>query len=197
MPANGSRFSWKQLYDAALVGMDYMCWLIYKHQDQAQFLQDLLAEEEETPCESKQAKAGVFSAGSKLPAKLYTHLRKLFDYCKFMLHNFDQSLFCAWPTPRAPIDKAMRRINEELANAVKLYYMMTHKSSNRLRLQLLKPLNKDQLEFENRKGLNPLKPRLWKKQRAILGAERYTVFFPLRNFPHYEAAAYADPRPED
>ena len=28
-------------------------------------------------------------------------------------------------------------------------------------------------------GQNPMKPRLWKLQRAIIGAERIQVYFPL------------------
>ena len=53
---------------------------------------------------------------------------------------------------------------------------------------MLQPLNKELMLYENRTGLNPLKPRLWKKERAILGAEWYTVYFPLLKgmFPDYE-----------
>ena len=97
-----------------------------------------------------------------------------------MLHNFDQSLSCAWPSPRAPIGKVLHEIKNEIEALVRAYYLikkgdMTDHTIERL----LKPLDKPLLEKENKPGLNPLKPRLWKKMRAILGAERYTVYFPV------------------
>ena len=97
-----------------------------------------------------------------------------------MLHNFDQSLCCAWPSPRAPIDKALHKIKNEIEDLVRTYYMIRKGDTNDETIaQLLQPLNKRKLEYENQTGLNPLKPRLWKKMRAILGAERYHCYFPI------------------
>ena len=61
---------------------------------------------------------------TKLPLKMYQCWLKLFDYCKFTLHNFDQSLKSAWPMPRAPIPKVMHLIKEEMGELVSTYYQM-------------------------------------------------------------------------
>ena len=107
--------------------MDKVRWIIGGHAQQFRSIGNLL------------------EGGSDACLKLdvYKSWLKLFDFCKFMLHNFDQSLTCAWPEPRSPIDKAMLRIKHEVEHLMITYYRMKQTKTNPLKKNLLRTLDKE------------------------------------------------------
>lgn len=94
---------------------------------------------------------------------------KIFDVCKFWLHYFDQAKMSAWPINRRPIPKSMLELRS------KMIILMNEYNSSSGTVISTSSLN----EILNTYKMNPMKPRLWKYLRAIMGAETFTVYFPV------------------
>ena len=103
-----SKFSWTQCYDASLKAMNELCWLLYPENKQGYWLGPIIDTTAET----------------RLPSKIYECWWKLFDYCKFWLHNFDQGMRCAWLSPRWPIPMSLVQIKTKLIDLVDALYLI-------------------------------------------------------------------------
>ena len=57
-----------------------------------------------------------------LKKEMYECWLKLFDYCKFWLHNFDQGMKCAWISPRHLVPLSMKKMKDELKVLMTEYY---------------------------------------------------------------------------
>ena len=99
-------FSWTMLYSKALKKMDDLSWLLLDKQAQMNFL-------------SKISSGGDYPL---LKKEIYECWLKLFDYCKFWLHYFDQGMKCAWIKPRNLIPLSMKKMKEELKLLMTQYY---------------------------------------------------------------------------
>ena len=155
------RFSWKQLYDNGLLKMDDMSWLCHEKQTEIiDKLQDHLTESNQADIAN--------DTTPYISREIFNGLQKVFDICKFWLHYFDQGMKSAWPETRCVVPKSMRDLRKEIMNLMNAMNVKGNK------------MNKETLNLDLQKyGQNPMKPRLWKLQRAIIGAERIVVYFPL------------------
>ena len=88
--------------------MDYMAWILFKPASQAQKLKYLI------PADNADVNG--------ITSEIYDCWLRLFDLCKFELHNFDQGMKAAWTKPRYPISGSINKIQQMTLDLIRYYH---------------------------------------------------------------------------